>query len=143
MDKMTYFKRIKIFNYSIIIDTFLRMFWIHKEGVDLALYFFSLKRRNNGKNLIALKKIYEKKRLGWSYENNQILVIEYRFVFKKWYRLHSQSTKIKDIYTFKKPSKIEKKRTTYIKIGRQEFKEEYNSNRWTIPVNYELDFNLP
>lgn len=30
-----------------------------------------------------------------------------------------------------------------IKIGKKEFEEKFKSNKWTIPMNYELDLDLP
>lgn len=85
---------------------------------------------------------YNKEKLGWNYTNDKRLVIKYTLFNMTWYRLHSQSTK--DNYTFQKPTKIENRRVEKVmELGKKEFKEEYNNNKWLVPINYKLDLNLP
>ena len=89
------------------------------------------------------KKIYSKDRLGWSYsDKSQVLVIEYCILWFTFYKIHSQSVLIADYFTRKKPLKIEKRREDFIEIGVKEFREEYQSNRYLIPLNYKFNPEL-
>jgi hypothetical protein len=71
----------------------------------------------------------------------------YIFMGVKYYHYHvlKGDIKITQKTLFQKPNPVymDKPTITYPKIGRKVFEEEYKGNKWAIPINYEIDLNLP
>ena len=44
---------------------------------------------------------------------------------------------------YSNPEYLDKAYETKVYIGKREFTEKYNSNKWAVPVNYEIDLSLP
>lgn len=62
-----------------------------------------------------------------------------------YYRVFKGDLIIEFKTLFQKPNPvyIDKPTITVPKIGRKVFEQEYKGNKWAIPVNYELDLDLP
>lgn len=103
------------------------------------------------------KKVPEKKRIGFL----DTISREYREDLQLW------EEKIKIlwflhyyVYSIRKSDKLWTKKTIVLKsrktkkyfkliplspiiIGKKEFEKEYNNNKWSVPVNYEIDLTRP
>ncbi|QIG62297.1 hypothetical protein [Tenacibaculum phage JQ] len=47
------------------------------------------------------------------------------------------------ITKYKNPKYIKKAIVTKVYVGKKEFKEKYNNNKYLVPINFELDLKLP
>lgn len=81
--------------------------------------------------------------LGW-WESEMILLWAIRF-YKYEVFVHGETlTHVSLRIRKRKQAKyFHFKELPKIKIGKKEFDEQYNGNRWLIPLNFELDLSLP
>lgn len=90
-------------------------------------------------NKIHIKKVVYK----WWREDKNIWEECLSIFGVKIYKYYSKDSIKYRLFKYKNPKYLKKARVTNIYVGRKEFEEEYNNNKWIIPINYILDLDLP